>query len=378
MKAIDIHKIGIGFGQGDRMAVSAVRDAFAACMDQICLERVAVVASGDMSLEDAANAAKYAQDHVGDDVKLSVNLAYKAGSDTCTAYVITFAKEEVACCGKCMCDKYDPDEIVYAIISTVCATFGIDFCDMVSDHEKLEFQLPRELIMFYCRELTDMDLDMIGSVTKDGHAVVMAAISKITNLISTKENLRPFIRYLEQEILEQYQIKRELDKKVTNKNEILFHECKIKGDAPLREEELPERVRYTSYMDVIKDIDAETNSKSIAYFWMYMESPDFEESIEKSLDEKDMNRARALTEIYSWLFDHSIRKGGIKELNQICERVASSLYHYTQGSGQSRCYNSLDESWLDNVILYKLKGKNIKDYMFAVHYDSVKDNKWNE
>ena len=254
MKTIDIHKIGIGFGQGDRMAVSAVCEAFSACIDQTCLQRIAVVVSGDMSLEDAANAAKYAQDHVGDDVKLSVNLEYKAESDNCTAYVITFAKEEEVCCEKNVRDKYDPDEIVDAIISTVCSNFGVNFCDIVSNPDELEFQLPRELIMFFCRELTDMDLEDIGSVTEGKYVAVMAAISKIRNMVKTKENMLPFIGYLEQEILEQYQIKRELAKKAINKNEILYHERKRKVDALLSEEKHTEEALIDQFVTIADSV----------------------------------------------------------------------------------------------------------------------------
>jgi hypothetical protein len=199
-----INKIGIGYGKGDNVAVSAVKDAFNSCMDQTRLTSAVVVVSGDMSLEDATKAAKYAQDQVGEDVKLSVNLSYKAKSDKCTACVITFAKENEVYCEKDECEKYDPDEIVDVITSTVCSNFGVDFCDLVSDHDTPEFQMPRELIMYFCREFTDMDLDTIGSLTKDEYIAVMAAISKIENLIKTKENLLPFIKYLEGEIIDKY------------------------------------------------------------------------------------------------------------------------------------------------------------------------------
>ena len=204
MNTINIHKIGIGFGKGDNKAVSAVCEAYTACIDQTCLQRVAVVVSGGMSLEDAANAARYARDQVGDDVKLSVNLAYKAESDNCTAYVITFAEENETCKEKDGRDKYNPDEIVDAIISIVCANFGVDFRDLVSKHDALEFRLPRELIMYFCRELTDLDLYEIGSVTEDEYVAAMAAISKITYLIQAKENMLSFITYLEKEIIDKY------------------------------------------------------------------------------------------------------------------------------------------------------------------------------
>lgn len=199
-----INKIGIGFGRGKDMAVSAVSEAFKSCNEQACLQKVAVVVSGDMSLKDATKAAKYAQGQVGEDVKLSVNLSYKAGADKCTAYVISFANEDEVCFEKDVREKYDPDELVDTITSTVCSNFGVDFQELVSDHDAPEFQMPRELIMYFCRELTDMDLDAIGSVTKDEYVAAMAAISKITQLIKTKENLLPFIKYLEQEVLDTY------------------------------------------------------------------------------------------------------------------------------------------------------------------------------
>ena len=204
MNTINMHKIGIGFGQGDNMAVSAVCKAFTPCIGQTCLQKVAVVVSGDISFEDAANAVKYAQDQVEDDVKLSVNITYKPGLDKCTAYVITFVKENEASCETDVRYKYDPDKIVGAIISTVCSNFGVDFCDIASNHDALEFQLPWELIMYFCRKLTDMDLDEIGSVTEDEYVAAMAAISKITYLIQAKENMLSFITYLEKEIIEKY------------------------------------------------------------------------------------------------------------------------------------------------------------------------------
>ncbi len=204
MNFLNLDKIGIGYGKGESMAVSAVNEAFNVCTDMACLQKVAVVVSGGMSLEDATNAAKYAQDQVGDNVNLSVNLSYKEGSDKCTAYVLTFAKEYEDICEKDVREKYDPDEIVDAITTTVCSNFGVDFRDLVSDHDTPGLQMPRELIMYFCREFTDMDLDAIGYVTKDEYVAVMAAISKITQLMKTKENLLSFIKYLEQQILDTY------------------------------------------------------------------------------------------------------------------------------------------------------------------------------
>ena len=176
-------------------------------------------------------------------------------------------------------------------------------------------------------------------------------------------------------------IKREISKKVwkaTKKNEILYQERRGKIDALLSETETTEKNKYTSYDDVAKDVDEEMNPKSIAYFWVNMRSPDFEESIKRSLVDSDGYRSEALEEVYPWLFDHSIRKGGPQELNRMCERIATALYQFAEAGGQSQCYDSLDECWIEKVIQYKLKGKNIKDYMFEVHYESIRNKSWNE
>ncbi len=176
-------------------------------------------------------------------------------------------------------------------------------------------------------------------------------------------------------------IKREISKKVwkaAKKNEILYQERKRKIDVLLSEVETTETDKYTSYDDVAKALDEGTNQKSIAYFWVNMRSPDFEESIIDSLEDSDGYRSEALEEVYTWLFDHSVRKGGPQELNRMCERIATALYRFAKEGGQSECYDFLDDCWLERVIQYKLKGKNIKDYMFAVHYESVRNKSWNE
>ncbi len=176
-------------------------------------------------------------------------------------------------------------------------------------------------------------------------------------------------------------IKKEIGKKIwiaTRKNNILYQEKKSEIDALLDEVDTTDKEKYASYEDVAKDIDENINSKSVAYFWVNMKSPVFEKSIEKSLGENDMSRIGSLRDIYVWLFDHSISKGGTRELNRMCEKIATVLYRYAKAGGGAQCYYLLDSCWLENVIKYKLRGKSIKDYMFAAHFDSVKTKKWNE
>ncbi len=115
---------------------------------------------------------------------------------------MTFIEKSENHCEKDVRVRHESEEIVDAITSTVCSNFGVDFCCLVSDHNAPEFQMPRELILYFCREFTEMNLEEIGSVTRDEHVAVMAAISQITHLIKNKENLFTFIKYLEQEIFD--------------------------------------------------------------------------------------------------------------------------------------------------------------------------------
>ena len=174
-------------------------------------------------------------------------------------------------------------------------------------------------------------------------------------------------------------IKDEINKKVwkeAKKNVVLYQERKQSIDKLLSEVETTDKNKYTSYADVAADIEGGISSKSIAYFWFNMQSPALEESIESSFSRTNPYNVQRMREIYIWLFDHSIRKGGTWELNRLCERIAKSLYRFEKAGEQSQYYKAMDECWLDYVIKYKLKGKTIKEYMFAVHYNKFKE--WNE
>ena len=77
------------------------------------------------------------------------------------------------------------------IISTVCEQYGVKQEDVVSKKRNKEIVLPRQIVMYLARELTDAPLEEIGkSLGKKDHTTVMSGISKIKDLVTVDEDLR--------------------------------------------------------------------------------------------------------------------------------------------------------------------------------------------
>ena len=171
-------------------------------------------------------------------------------------------------------------------------------------------------------------------------------------------------------------VKREIDKKVwktTKSNEILYGERKAKIDRLMSSIEQTDKAKYTSLSDISMDVSNGVKPQSIAYFWINMRSPEFEQSILDSFSKMSSGYLWTMSETYSWLFEHSMKKGKIRELSKLCERLAQPLHEFSSLGKMSDFYNTLDSMWVDNVVKYKLKGNAIKAYMFENHFDRVKE-----
>ena len=76
------------------------------------------------------------------------------------------------------------------IIDTVCEQYGTKKEDIVSKKRNAEIVLPRQIIMYLCREHTDASLEEIGRILgKKDHTTVMSGISKIKSMISYDDEL---------------------------------------------------------------------------------------------------------------------------------------------------------------------------------------------
>ncbi len=76
------------------------------------------------------------------------------------------------------------------IISTVCEQFNVKQEDIVSKKRQKEIVLPRQIVMYLCRELTDSSLEEIGKyLGKKDHTTVMNGINKIKYKMKSDDDL---------------------------------------------------------------------------------------------------------------------------------------------------------------------------------------------
>lgn len=171
-------------------------------------------------------------------------------------------------------------------------------------------------------------------------------------------------------------IKREIDKKVwktTKSNQVLYEERKADIDRLMSSIEQTDKAKYSSFADISMEALNGVKPQGIAYYWINMKSPEFEQSILDSFSKLSFEYLWTMSETYSWLFEHSVKKGKIKELTKLCERLAQPLHKFSSLGEASDFYNTLDSMWVNHVVKYKLKGTAIKAHMFENHFDRVKE-----
>ena len=77
------------------------------------------------------------------------------------------------------------------IINVVSEHFGIRPEDIASKKRKSEFVLPRQIVMYLCRELTETSYVNIGKLLgKKDHTTIMHGVNKITAELKTNEELK--------------------------------------------------------------------------------------------------------------------------------------------------------------------------------------------
>ena len=76
------------------------------------------------------------------------------------------------------------------IIDTVCEQYGAKKDDIISKKRQAEIVLPRQIIMYLCREYTEASLEEIGKLLgKKDHTTVISGINKIKKLTTFDEDL---------------------------------------------------------------------------------------------------------------------------------------------------------------------------------------------
>ena len=96
-----------------------------------------------------------------------------------------------------------PKEITATlIINVVSEHFGIKPEDIVSKKRNEEFALPRQIVMYLCRQLTDLSLDNIGKfLGKKDNTTVMHGVDKIADKLKTDEELKNKVDIIKKKLI---------------------------------------------------------------------------------------------------------------------------------------------------------------------------------
>jgi chromosomal replication initiator protein len=95
-----------------------------------------------------------------------------------------------------------PKEITPSLIIDVVAEhFNVNPEDITSKKRNSEFVVPRQVVMYLCRELTDTSLAKIASILdKKDHTTIIHGINKITEDMKTNDDLRNKIDIIKKKI----------------------------------------------------------------------------------------------------------------------------------------------------------------------------------
>ena len=91
------------------------------------------------------------------------------------------------------------------IIEVVAEHYGVNAQDITSKKRNAEFVLPRQVVMYLCRELTDVSLTNIGKILdKKDHTTVLHGVNKIEEQLSTNSELAEQIEIIKKKIILHY------------------------------------------------------------------------------------------------------------------------------------------------------------------------------
>ncbi|MDO4284964.1 MAG: chromosomal replication initiator protein DnaA [Eubacteriales bacterium] len=77
------------------------------------------------------------------------------------------------------------------IITVVCEHYGVKATDITSRKRNAEYVLPRQIIMYLCKEYTDNTLSAIGKILgKKDHTTIIHGVSKISEELKRNEDLK--------------------------------------------------------------------------------------------------------------------------------------------------------------------------------------------
>ena len=96
-----------------------------------------------------------------------------------------------------------PKEITPAlIIEVVSEHFGVSAEDITSKKRNSEYVLPRQIVMYLCREMTETSLVNIGKILgKKDHTTVLHGIKRVTEELTTNDELRNKVEIIKKKMI---------------------------------------------------------------------------------------------------------------------------------------------------------------------------------
>ena len=87
------------------------------------------------------------------------------------------------------------------IIDIVCEHFNVSKDDITSKKRNSEYVMPRQIIMYLCKEMTELSLQNIGTIlSKKDHTTVIHGIKQINSKMATDDDLRNKIEIIKKKI----------------------------------------------------------------------------------------------------------------------------------------------------------------------------------
>ena len=87
------------------------------------------------------------------------------------------------------------------ILDTVAEHFGVSVNDISSKRRDKEFAIPRQIIMYLCRNMTTETYQNIAALLgKKDHTTVISGVKKIEKLIETDSELKNKIETIKKKI----------------------------------------------------------------------------------------------------------------------------------------------------------------------------------
>ena len=87
------------------------------------------------------------------------------------------------------------------IIDIVCEHFNVSKDDITSKKRNSEYVMPRQIILYLCKEMTELSLQNIGTIlSKKDHTTVIHGIKQINSKMATDDDLRNKIEIIKKKI----------------------------------------------------------------------------------------------------------------------------------------------------------------------------------